>query len=147
MELAKDKIGHFLYRLNCRKGIFFNICVLSQCIVYWIFFQNIRTFSYQKTLLHTLLLLAFKVVESLQCILKQVNFWISLSPKTWLLMDRSLELEWVKIRAKTMIWCQCRRFRVIIRFVMQLTPRQAPSDDVTIIISWLANLIFLSQLS
>ena len=28
------------------------------------------TFTYQKTLLHTLLLLVFKIVESLQCILK-----------------------------------------------------------------------------
>ena len=37
---------------------FFNICVLSECIVYWIHiqihFQNIHTFTYQKTLLHTL---------------------------------------------------------------------------------------------
>ena len=27
---------------------FFNICVLSQCKVYWIHFQNIHTFTYQK---------------------------------------------------------------------------------------------------
>ena len=26
---------------------FFNICVLSQCILYWIHFQNIHTFKYQ----------------------------------------------------------------------------------------------------
>ena len=31
-------------------------------------FQNMYTFTYQKTLLHTLLLLVFKIVESLQCI-------------------------------------------------------------------------------
>ena len=31
---------------------FFNICVLSQCIVEWIHFQNINAFTYQKTLLH-----------------------------------------------------------------------------------------------
>ena len=48
---------------------FFKICVLSQYIVYWIRFQNIHTFTYQKTLLHTLLLIIFKIVESLQCIL------------------------------------------------------------------------------
>ena len=48
----------------------FNICVLSECIVYWIHFQNIYIFTYQKTLLHTLLLLVLKIVESLQCILK-----------------------------------------------------------------------------
>ena len=33
---------------------FFNVCVLSQCIVYWIRFQNAHTCTYQKTLLHTL---------------------------------------------------------------------------------------------
>ena len=36
------------------EGNFFNICVLSQCKVYWIHFQNIHTFTYQITLLHTL---------------------------------------------------------------------------------------------
>ena len=40
LELANKKIGHFLYRLFCPKEIFFNICVLSQCVVYWIQFQN-----------------------------------------------------------------------------------------------------------
>ena len=55
---------HFAWRK------FFNICVLCQCIVYWIHFQNIRTFKYQKTLLHALSLVVFKIVESPQCILK-----------------------------------------------------------------------------
>ena len=52
--------------LYCPKEIFFNIWVLSQCIMYGINFQNIYTFTYQKTLLHTFLLLVFKIVESLQ---------------------------------------------------------------------------------
>ena len=39
---------------------FFNICVLSQCLVYWINFQNMYTFTYQKTLLHTLFYLFIK---------------------------------------------------------------------------------------
>ena len=38
MELAKEKWGHFLCRLFCPKEIFLDICVLSQCIVYWIHF-------------------------------------------------------------------------------------------------------------
>ena len=50
-------------------GKFFNICVLSQCMVYWIHFQDIHTLTYLKTLLHTLLLLVFKIVERLQYIL------------------------------------------------------------------------------
>ena len=49
------------------EGSFFKICVLSQCIVYWIHFQNINTFRYQKTLL-----LVSKIVESLQCILNHI---------------------------------------------------------------------------
>ena len=32
------------------QGIFVNICVLSQCVLYWINFQNIYTFTYRKTL-------------------------------------------------------------------------------------------------
>ena len=33
---------------------FFNIFVLSQCIVYWLHFQNRHTFIYKKIFLHTL---------------------------------------------------------------------------------------------
>ena len=50
----------------------FNI-VLHQRIVYWIHFQNIHTFTYEKTLFHTLLLLVFRIVESLPCILHTKN--------------------------------------------------------------------------
>ena len=49
---------------------FLNICVLSQSIVHWIHFQNIHTFTYQKTLLYTFLLLVFKVLEIFQCAFK-----------------------------------------------------------------------------
>ena len=45
---------------------FVKICVLSQSIAYLTGFQDIHTFTYnKKTLLHTLLLLASKIVESL----------------------------------------------------------------------------------
>ena len=54
------------------EGNFFKICILPQYIVYWIHFQNIHTSAYQKTLLHTLLLLVFIIVEYLPCILKCV---------------------------------------------------------------------------
>ena len=47
------------------KGNFFNICVLSQCIMYWIKFQNIHTFTYQKTLLYTLFCLFLKSLIAL----------------------------------------------------------------------------------
>ena len=50
--------------------IFFNDCVLSQYIVYWIKSQNVYTFTYQKTFLNTILLLVFKIVEYFKGILK-----------------------------------------------------------------------------
>ena len=65
----RKKMAFFVPLILSEENIF-NICVSSQCIVYWIHFQNIHTFIYQKTLLPTLLLLVFKIVESLQCILK-----------------------------------------------------------------------------
>ena len=40
--------------------------------MYLIHFQNIHTFTYQKILLHTLLLLVFKIVQSLKCALKAI---------------------------------------------------------------------------
>ena len=60
------------------KGNFFKICVLSQCIGSWIHFRNIHNFTNQKTLLHTLLLLVPKIVESLPCILKSY-YWEKLT--------------------------------------------------------------------
>ena len=46
--LQKKKEGIFcIVYFIWRK--FFKICVLSQCIVYWIQFQNVHTFTYQKT--------------------------------------------------------------------------------------------------
>ena len=46
------------------EGNFFNICVLSQCKVYWIHFQNIHTFTYQITLLHTIFCLFLKSLKA-----------------------------------------------------------------------------------
>ena len=52
------------------EGNFFNISVLSQCLVYWTHSQNIHTSTYKKILLHALSLVVFKIIKSLQCILK-----------------------------------------------------------------------------
>ena len=68
LKLAKEKkeclffVTFLLYRENV-----FNICVLSQCRVHLIKFQNRYTFTYE--LLYTLLMIVFKIIESLQCIL------------------------------------------------------------------------------
>ena len=76
------------------EGNFFEICVLSQCIlniVYWIHFQNMHTFTYQKALLYTLLLLASKIIESLQCILKFI-LWSTL-PRWWFLKNLYIQIK------------------------------------------------------
>ena len=58
------------------KKFFWNICVLSQCIVYWIHFHNIHTFTYQKTLLHTLFYLFLKSS-------KAFSVSLNLRPQKW----------------------------------------------------------------
>ena len=73
----KRKKWAFFVPFILSEGHFFNICVLSQCVVYWIHFQNIHTFPYQKALFCTLLLLVFKTIESLQCIRKWSDTFFS----------------------------------------------------------------------
>ena len=80
---------------------FFKISFLSQCLVYWIHFQSIHTFTYQKILLHTLLLLASKIVESLQCILskgffKTVNIAKAVSVTILVIFSRSIDSSTVR---------------------------------------------------
>ena len=73
LQKIKDVIFgtvYFVWREFC------NICILAQCIVYWIRFQNIYTFTYQKTVLDTLFLLVIKVFESLQFIF---NSWLTIA--------------------------------------------------------------------
>ena len=53
------------------EGNVFNICALPQCIVYWIHFQNIHTFTYQKTLLHTLFCMFLKSSKAFSISLRQ----------------------------------------------------------------------------
>ena len=65
----------FFVHFVLSEGNFFKICFIS-CIVYWIHFQNIYTCTYQKRLLHTLLLLVSKIRESFQCILTECDSWI-----------------------------------------------------------------------
>ena len=69
---AREKKCIFV-SLFCPQKIF-NNWLLSQYIVNWINFQNIYTFTYQKALFHTLLLLVLKIVESFQCILQTIYF-------------------------------------------------------------------------
>ena len=61
----KRKKRAFFVPFILLEGNSFKIFVLPQCILYWIHFQNMHTFTYQKTLLHTLFLLVSKIFESL----------------------------------------------------------------------------------
>ena len=76
---------------------FFNIGVLSQCIVYWMHFQNIHTFTYQKSFMF--FLLVFKNVEYLQCILKLIK-WSQFCSPSHLSLFHSLKTV-IKTRQKT----------------------------------------------
>ena len=48
IEAPEKKTRAFFLPFILFEGNILNICVLSQCIVYWIQFQNIHTFTYQK---------------------------------------------------------------------------------------------------
>ena len=98
-SLRKKKRGHFFVNFIFSEGNLLRICVLSQCIIrsspsevflekgilkyastlqenthVKVWFEKIYKktlhFIYQKTLLHTLLMLVFKILESLEGILK-----------------------------------------------------------------------------
>ena len=68
MELAKKQECIFYNVYFVRRKSFSHLCFTSVYSVLNIF-QNIYTFTCQKMLLHILLLLVFKIFESLQCIL------------------------------------------------------------------------------
>ena len=55
---------------NKKEFLFFNICVLSQCIVYQIKLSQYTYFYISINITSYTILLVFKIVESLQCFLK-----------------------------------------------------------------------------
>ena len=75
-----------------KKRIYFcTVHFVRRKFVYWIHFQNIHIFTYQKTLLH-ILFFVFKIVERLQCILN----WVRLvSRKKVHVRKRQLSGSWV----------------------------------------------------
>ena len=65
----------------CLKNFFFNICVLSQCVVCWINFENIY-FYILKNITSYDFLFVFNIAESLQCIFKKVMGEEAINQKT-----------------------------------------------------------------
>ena len=62
-KLTKEERVHFSNVYFALRKIF-SVCILSQCVENRTNFQNMNTFTYQKTLHYTL----FKTVKILQCI-------------------------------------------------------------------------------
>ena len=80
MELAKEKRGRFLQCLFCCKEIFFNICILFQCLLNKL--SEYLYFYISKHITYTLLLPVFKIAKSLQCILNiRSKIWWRSLPK------------------------------------------------------------------
>ena len=81
MELAKEKESIFCTFYFVRRK-FFNIWVLPQCIVYWIHFQNINTFAYEKKILHTPFCLFLKSSKAFSVSLRssKINKHLDLCP-------------------------------------------------------------------
>ena len=72
MEFAKEKRGHFLYRLFYPKELFSTFVFylsFEYCIEY---FQNIHTFTCQKTLIRTLFCLFLKSLKAFSVSLKGI---------------------------------------------------------------------------
>ena len=85
---------YFVWR-NC-----FNICVLSQFIVYWIHFQSIHTFTYQKTLLLTLFCFFWKSSKAFSVSFKRPIFDVKVSVVGFL-----SEIRWIaKWNSKLIIY-------------------------------------------
>ena len=75
--VREKKEGIFCIVCFVRRKFFFNICILSNCMVYWIYFQNIHTFTYQKILFHTIFCLFLKSPKafSVSLILFSNSLW------------------------------------------------------------------------
>ena len=74
VEARERKKKAFFKPLILSEAIFFNIFVLSQCIVYWIHFQNIHICPSQKPLLYTLFCLFLKLSQAFSVSSSTVSF-------------------------------------------------------------------------
>ena len=68
---AREKKDIFYTVYFVRRKLF-NICVLSQYIVYWIYFQNIHTFTYHKHYFIHFRCLFLKLSEAFSVFLREI---------------------------------------------------------------------------
>ena len=66
----------FLYRLFCTRGIFFDIRVLCQCIVYWMHLQNILLHTKKHYFMHFCCLFLKSSEAFIVSIIKLQAFWV-----------------------------------------------------------------------
>ena len=80
VEAHERKKQAFFVLFILSEGNFCYICVLSQCIVYWIHFQNIYTSTSQKTLLHALFCLFLRLLKAFSVSLRSIPLTINPEP-------------------------------------------------------------------
>ena len=104
----------FFILLILSEAIFFNIFVLSQCIVYWIHFQNIHTCSYQKPLLYTLFCLFLKLPQAFSVSSSTVSFLkyfgLMMPAIVWIKLKISKEYSQSKLFLNTYKWILTSKF-------------------------------------
>ena len=93
------------------RKIFWHLCFILKYSVLNKLLEYIYNLTYQKTLLHTFLLLAFKSVESLQCILniiekimrKPLFFFVFSTKNKWNCLVKVLSVNFIKWKALWMM--------------------------------------------
>ena len=123
----KKKEAIFVPFLFLSKRKFFNICVLSQCIVYWIYFWNIHTFTYQKTLLHTLFRLFLKSAKAFSVSLKNSSTSNTVNPE--FLSEIYFDKRWFLMSSVTWLHnsCNFNNTKVVIDDVIKTNQRNCRS--------------------
>ena len=92
---CKRKNRAFFVPFIFSNGNFFNISVLSQCIVYWIHFQNIHTLTDRKILLYTLFSLFLKSPKAFSVSLNKNREWKNITVMSWCSWKIKIKLFWV----------------------------------------------------
>ena len=90
---SQKKKGSFFVPFILSEGNFLKICDLFLCIVYWIHFQKIHTFTYQKTLLHTPFYLFLKLSKIFSVSLKTDFTIYILHEKFYVLQKKNIFCE------------------------------------------------------
>ena len=125
---------------------FFNICVLSRRKVYWILFQNVHTFSYQKLLLQTHFCLFLKslIACSVSLSVSTRSLWYSsicqlgayhilLAFLFYLVLILISTTNWDSV---SNVWCQRYRHSTMLLTAPEVWDRSSCLWKTGLIVSW-----------